>query len=53
MSAHPPRVDDAVMLGSRSSSEGLRAGALSPPAVLVDDALASYIDWRADERAVG
>ena len=52
MSAHPPRVDDAVMLGSRSSSGGPRAGALSPPAVLVDDALASYVEWRADERSV-
>jgi hypothetical protein len=41
------------MLGSRSSSKELRAGALTPPAaLLVDEALATYIDWREGERGV-
>jgi hypothetical protein len=52
MIAHPALTEDAVMLGLRSSSRRPRVGALTPPAVLVDEALATYIDWREGERGV-
>jgi hypothetical protein len=53
MFAHPALTDDAVVLGSRSSSGRSRVGASAPPAVvLFDEALATYIDWRDDERGV-
>jgi hypothetical protein len=40
------------MFGPRSSP-GVRVGALAPPAeALVDEALATYMDWRDDERGV-
>jgi hypothetical protein len=37
MIAHPPLTDDAVMLGSRSCSGGLRVGALTSPATGASD----------------
>jgi hypothetical protein len=52
MIAHPALTDDAPVLGSRSSAQEPRVGVPSPPAVLVDDALATYIGWRDDEREV-
>jgi hypothetical protein len=52
MLAHPALTDASVMRGLPSSSGGFRVGALTPPVVLVDEALAAYIDWREDERGV-
>jgi len=42
-----------LVFGSRSSSEGLRLHPLPPlAAVLADEALVTYIDWRDAEREV-